>query len=298
MPNRFPCPPARGPATRSTLLLICAALWLTACPADPAEHFENAQQLTYQRLYKEALAEYVEVLSLVAKKESDRARELRMKALKAAGDICHFELRDQSRAVEYYRSLLASFPEHPTAIEVRANLASIYRSVGDLRSAVAELAAIVHTFPDHEDAHRYQYLAAKDYFELRDWEQVVVEANLLAERYPDSEYVDDAQLLVASSWVLQGQRQRALQAYDEFLERWPDGELAPRAMFEQARLYAEDEKLEESVELLLKALKTHPTPKLVQAEIARIRRRIATLRIPPKLDPRRVWDHGARRAGH
>ncbi len=297
MPKTTACTPASRSAARPSLaLLACAALWLTGCPADPAEHFENAQQLTYQRLHKDALAEYVEVLSLVAKKDSDRARELRVKSLKAAGDICYLELRDPSRAVEYYRSLVSRYPEDPRSLEARANLAEIYRSLGDLRASVAELAAIVQAFPNHEETHRYQYLAAKDYFELRDWDQVVVEVNVLAERFPDSEYLDDAQLLVASSWVLQGDRQKALAAYDRFLERWPEGELAPRAMFEQARLYAENEQLEKSVDLLMRALQTHPTPKLVQAEIARIRRRIATLRIPPKVDPSKVWDHGARRA--
>jgi len=263
---------------RLALLLLLPALG--ACPADPQVHLEKARELTFQRQPEAALREYDEVLSLLAKKDHRRVRDVLIPSLKGAGDLCYLELRQPERAIEYYRTLARRFPEALETLDARANLADLYRAQNDRRSSVAELAAIVLTFQDHPEVDRFQYLAAKDYFELGDYDQVAIEAKVLQSKYPNSTWADDVQLLIAAALAMQGQREKAIEAYQEVEKRWPGSEMVPRAHYEEAKVLAEMEKEEEALELLVKALATHPDPKGVQLELARLRTRLAQRRLP------------------
>ena len=264
-------------------------LLLASCVGDPSAHLERAREFTFQRQPAEALLQYEEVLSLLAKKDPQKVRPLLAPALKGAGDLCFLELKLYPRAIEYYRSLANHYPDAEETLEARSALSDLYRSLGDRRAAVAELTALVQSFPKGPDVDRYQFQAVKDYFELADYDQVLVEARALQQRYPGSTYAVEAQMLVAEALALQGQRQRAIDAYDELVRRWPDDELAPQALMEQAKVYSEMGQDERAVEVLVVALKTHPNPKGVQAEIQRLRKRLATRRVPEKFDHAEAW---------
>jgi TolA-binding protein len=287
----FPGETARSiaPMRRQTPPLLVLLLALSACPADPARHLEKARELSFQRQPEEALREYEEVLSLLAKKDGSKARALLVPALKGAGDLCYLELKKVQRAVELYQTLVRRFPDVPEALDARANLADILRSAGDRRGAVAELSSIVQSFPDAPEVDRYLYAAAKDYFDLGDYNQAIVEARALQRRYPESIHVADSQMLIATALSLQGDPEKAIEAYSELIDRWPDSELASRARFEQAKVLAELEREQEAVEVLVEALRTHPSPKTIQLEIARMRKRLAVRRLPEKPAQSAFW---------
>ncbi len=269
---------------RTTPFAIALMLTLLAagCVGDPSAHLERARQYTFQRQPTDALLQYEEVLSLLAKKDPQRVRELLVPALKGAGDLCYLELRMYPRAVEYYRQLANHFPDAAETLQARAALADLYRTHGDRRAAVAELTALVQSFPTGAEVDRYRYMAVQDYFELADYDQVLVEAHALQERFPDSPYAVQAQLMVAESLALQGQRFKSIQAYEVLLKRWPNDPLAPQARVEQAKVLYEDGKTERAVEVLVAALRDHPNPKAVQMEIARLRKKLALNRPSPE----------------
>ncbi len=261
---------------------------LSACLGDPHRHFERARELAFQRQPAGALREYEEVLSLIAKKDPSQVRALLVPALKGAGDLCYLELKQPERAVEFYKSLNHRFPDAKEAFDAHANLAELFRSLGDRRAAVAELTAIVQDFPDSPDLDQYQYQATKDYFDLKDYDQVQLEARLIQSRWPKSTYAVEAQMLVAAALSLQGQKEKSIEAYEQIGRGWPESDLAPRARFEEAKVWSELGKEERAVEVLVEALKTHPDPRVVKAEIARLRKRLAR-RVPGSTDRALVW---------
>jgi TolA-binding protein len=87
-------------------------------------------------------------------------------------------------------------------------------------------------------------------------------------------------MLVASALSLQADHGKAIEAYAELARRWPDSELAPQARFEQAKVLSSLERESEAVEVLVEALRTHPSPKAVQLEILRLRKKLALRRMP------------------
>ncbi len=267
-----------------------AACLATACIGDPNQHLDRARELAFERRPAEALREYEEVLSLVAKKDPHKVRALVVPSLKSAGDLCYLELKQLDRAVEFYRSLTSHFPDAPESLDARANLSDIFRSQGDRRAAIAELTAILQGFPTCPELDRYQYQATKDYFDVKDYDQVQLEANLLVARWPASPYAVDAQMLSAAALALQGQKERAVEAYEQVARRWPDSELSPRARFEEAKIWSELGNDDKAIDVLILALEKHPDPLGIQTEIARLRRRLAAHRAPPSArDRANVW---------
>lgn len=269
--------------------LAALGLTLAGCVGDPAAHLERARELSFQRQPEKALLQYEEVLSLLAKKDPQKVRAFLLPALKGAGDVCFLELKRFPRAIEHYRSLVNHFPDADEALEARATLSEIYRALGERRAAVAELTALVQSFPKGPDADRYQYQAISGYFELGDFDQVLLEARVLQTRYPESRWAIEAQLLAAEALAAQGQKKRSIEAYDQLLRRWPDDALAPVARVEQARVYSELGEDAKAVEVLVEALKAHPNPMGIQAEIARLRRRMGVRRMPDKFDHSAAW---------
>ena len=147
------------------LLGLAIACLFAGCLSNPAAHLERARELTFEHKPKEAIAEYDEALSILAKKDGEAVKAQRIQALKAAGDLCYLELKKYEKAAEYYRALADRYPEAEETLEARASLADIFRTrFRDRRAAVAELAAIVQTFPRSPEVDRFQYLAARDYF--------------------------------------------------------------------------------------------------------------------------------------
>ncbi|MGC4121481.1 MAG: tetratricopeptide repeat protein [Myxococcales bacterium] len=274
---------------RKTAFILGLLFLGAGCVGDPSAHLDRARQYAFQRQPADALLQYEEVLSLVAKKDPHRVRDLLVPALKGAGDLCYLELRMYPRAIEYYRQLANHFPDAAETLDARAALADLYRMHGDRRAAVAELTALVQSFPSGADVDRYRYMAVQDYFELADYDQVMIEARALQERFPDSSYAVQAQLMVAESLALQGQRAKSIQAYDVLLTRWPNDPLAPQARVEQAKVLYEDGKTERAVDVLVAALKDHPNPKAVQVEIARLRKKLAARRAPAKFEHAAAW---------
>jgi TolA-binding protein len=268
---------------------ICL-LWLAGCLGDPGAHVDRAQELAFQRQAAKALKEYEEALSLLAKKDPQKVRALLVPSLKGAGDLCYLELKQYPKAVDYYRALVQHFPDATESLDARVNLSEIFRSAGDRRSAVAELSAIVQDFPNGPEVDRYQYQAAKEYFELRDYDQVMLEAQILEKRFPSSSYLPAVQMLAAAALALQGQREKAIEAYERVAQRWPESDLAPRARFEAAKVWVDLGREDRALDMLVEVLKTHPDPKGVQAEIARLRKRLGLRRLTPeKTDRATVW---------
>jgi len=273
--------------TKASLGLLLATL--TSCLGDPAAHLERARELTFQRRPTEALRQYEEVLSLLAKKDPRRVSDVLIPTLKGAADLCYLELKRYPRAIEYYRALANHFPGAQETLQARAALSDIYRALGDRRAAVAELVALVQAFPRAPEIERYQYQVVKGYFDIGDYEQVLVEARALQERCPASPSAADAQMLVAEALFLQGQRQRALDAFEQIAKRWPGSQLVPQAQVEEAKVWVDLGQDERAVEVLVEALKSHPSPKNVQAEIARLRKRLASRRLTEKIEHADVW---------
>lgn len=255
-------------------LALIASLALCACQISPAARVQRARDALYDKDPKKALAEFRLALDGLEHLDTPEARVLKAVALKGVADTYFLELNDVRQAVTAYKELIAQCPEAKETLDARLTLAGILADdYHDLRAAITELtAALARNPPQSAELH---YDVAKLYFQLGDFRQCELESVQLVKTFETSAFVDDALFLEAQAVAMQEGRRRDAEAlFEKLPARFPDSELAPHAWFELGKLYAEEERNSEAIDAWVKALAHHPDPALVQAAIARVRRRI------------------------
>lgn len=235
---------------------------------------EKARDASFHKDPKRALKEYRLALDGLEKDDAPAAQVQKAQVLRAVADTYYLELHDVRQAVTVYKELIAQCPEAPETLEAHVTLAEILRVYyHDDRSAIAELTAALARNPPQSAELTYQ--VASLYFELQDYPQCELEAQKLTRKFQASPFVDDALFLQAQALGMrEGMHPEAARVYRELVEHFPHSELAPHALFELGKLKAEQGENDAAIKLWVEALKTHPDPKLVQASIARVRRRI------------------------
>jgi len=241
---------------------------------DAPAHLERAKTALFEQKPDVALAEFKLALDLLQPDTSAEAVLYRARALRGAADTYYLQQRDFKHALEVYRELISLCPEAPETLEGRIHLASLLRhEFRDLRGAIAELTAALARNPPQSAELSYQVAAM--YFELQDYEQCAIESASVAKKFETSAFVDDALFLRAQALGMMDDRKAdAQRAFLEMIDRFPDSELRPHALFELGRLRASAGDFEHAIEFWVKALKAHPDPAMVQANIARVRTRL------------------------
>jgi tetratricopeptide (TPR) repeat protein len=271
-------------AAQALLLLplaLCAACW-----TDAPRRLARAKEALFDKDPPRALKEYRLAVDALESDNSPEAAVLRARALKGAADVYYLEQRDYAKAVDAYRELIRVCPEAPETIEGRLLLADILADrFHDIRGSINEITASLQRNPPQ--SAELEYKVAKLYFQLGDYPQSELEAQNVIKKYETSAFVDDAVFLLGQAFAMEGKRPEAMHAFQDLIERFPESELQPHALFEMAKLTADMDEDEKAIELYVQALKRHPDPKLVQSNIGRLRKRIASTR------PRHVGDHEA-----
>jgi len=216
---------------------------------------------------------------------------VRLRALRAAGDVAYLELGDYAGAIAYYRRLISLAPGSPEALEARALIGDIFRDrFQDRQAAIAQYADIAAG--ESPQAPAFQLRVAREYLELGNAEQARAEARVLRERWPTSVEADEAQLLTAQAWALDRHEEEGLRAFQALIDREPAPDLVARAQEGKAGLYAQQGKFDRALELYALALPRHPNPQAILTNIDAVRRRKAAARTGTPGDRNEAFDYG------
>jgi len=267
--------------TGRAALAVAAWLLLQGCRPSVEEELQRGKDARFERKPEAALQAFRRALDRLDRDASASAQVLRARALAGAAEVYDVELGDARRAVEVYRELLRACPESPEALAARPRLAALLKDrFGDARGAIQVLNDALARSPPESAELRYQ--VASLYFTLGDHAQASLEAAEVVRRFEASAWVDDALLLQGQSLQLKGRPREALAAFEALAARFPDGELRPHALYEQGRVLMGLGARDRAVAVWLEALKVHPQPALVRAELDRVRR-IVDAETPPAL---------------
>lgn len=278
---------------RASMAWPLAALLLlaTGC-SSPEARLEAAGALRHGGDPRGALAAYQALLASLGEGPlADGPAAVRVKALRAAGDIAYLELGDYGGAIAYYRRIISLQPGGPEALAARAVIGDILRDrFQDRLAAIAQWADVAAS--DAPQAPAFQLKVAREYLELGNTQQARLEARELRERWPDAREADDAQLLTAQAWALEKRQEEALGAFQALLERRPAPELAARALEGQAHIHAQNGQFDRALELYALALPIHPNPDAIRTNIEAVRRRREAARTATPGDRNEAFDYG------
>jgi tetratricopeptide (TPR) repeat protein len=271
-------------------LAVLLAL-LGAC-SSPEARLEAAGALRHRGDPRGALSAYQVLLASLGEGPLPVAQAtVRVKALRAAGDLAYLELGDYGGAIAYYRRIISLHPGGPEALAARAVIGDIFRDrFQDRLAAIAQWADVAAS--DAPQAPAFQLKVAHEYLELGNTQQARLEARALRERWPTSREADQAQLLTGQAWSLDKRPDEALGAFQALLERKPAPELAARALEGQAHLHAQNGQFDRALELYALALPVHPNPEAIRTNIEAVRRRREAARTATPGDRNEAFDYG------
>jgi tetratricopeptide (TPR) repeat protein len=258
-------------------------LWLlvAGCRRTAEDDLQAGKDARFERQPQQALEAFRRALDRLDRDGSASAQVLRARALAGAAEVYDVELGDGRRAVEVYRELVRACPESPEALAGRIRLAALLKDrFDDARGAIQVLNDALARSPPESAELRYR--VATLYFSLGDYAQASLEAAEVARRYEASAWVDDALFLQGQALQLGGKAREALRAFEGLAARFPDGELRPLALFEQGRVLSALGERDRAVAAWLEALRTHPQPDVVRAELDRARQQVDA-ELPPAL---------------
>jgi tetratricopeptide (TPR) repeat protein len=215
---------------------------------------------------------------------------VRVKALRAAGDVSYLELGDYAGAIAYYRRIISLQPGGPDALAARAVIGDIFRDrFQDRLAAIAQWAEVAAS--DAPQAPRFQLKVAREYLDLGNTQQARLEARALRDRWPTAAEADEAQLLAGQTWALDKRPQEALGAFQALVDRHPAQELAARALEGQAAIHAQAGHLDRALQLYEEALLIHPNPEAIRTDIEAVRRRREAARTAKPGDREAAFDY-------
>lgn len=272
---------------RTAAIIALGALAL-GCQPRLESRLEEARELVFQQRTEEAIAAYRSLLIALEGESGEDALRMRIEALSRVGDLTYLEKRDVRVAAETYRQLIQLAPASEEAFWAREKLAEIaHRYFKDYTEAITQWQALASS--GREGAENFAYLVAKAYFELRDFDQSRKECEAVAQKFPDSKASQDALFLLATSLQFEGEFEASIEAFERVEKLWPETEIATRARFQKGRSRLSAGDPDGALADYIEALKTHPDPERVQAEIARARRHVAELERIRKGGPRAAF---------
>ena len=281
----------RRPLARAGALALAGLLAALPGCSSPEAGIEAAAQLRQRGQPKAALARLQALLASLGEGPLPAPQAaVRLRVLRAAGDVAYLELGDYAGAIAYYRRVISLQPGSPEALQARAIIGDIFRDrFQDRQAAIAQYADVAAS--DAPQAPAFQLKVTQEYLELGNAEQARAEARVLRERWPASVEADEAQLLTAQAWVLDHHDEDALRAFQALVDRRPAPELVARAQEGQAGLYAQLGKFDRALELYALALPKHPNPQAILTNIDAVRRRREAARTGTPGDRNQAFDY-------
>lgn len=224
-------------------LLAAAVLFLHGCLADQARRgYEKAEGHLGEGRYKEALAEYRAVAARFG------STPYGAKSLLRAGFICGAHLNDDGAALKAYSEVIDLYPGTDEAYAAGGEIARIYSRRGEHSRAVEEYQALLEHSPD--EAEKVRFLVAMEYVKMNDLKQARVELNELLKTAVADELIRQVKYQIANTYYLEGDTVEALKKFAGIIKEYPDSPTAFEALFAKARVYDEQGRLAEALDIL------------------------------------------------
>ncbi|HAG51184.1 MAG TPA: hypothetical protein DHU69_08490 [Deltaproteobacteria bacterium] len=250
-------------------LIFCLLLFTVffGCSQDPAlPLYEKAEEYFSKMDYLNAVEGYSSVVSKYP--ESSYAPTSQYKI----GFINSHYLKNVSRAMNAYATLILLYPKSKEVILARQDLADIYINSGDYRRAIGEYQWLMENagIAQRDDYH-YQIAAA--YLKLTDLRQARIEFQEIVKNSPNSQLGPQVYYQIANTYYLEGNCQDAIKAYENVALFYPSSPFASEAKLGKAMCIEEMGNLTEAVELYRELEKSYPNPDIIRVRIEGIESR-------------------------
>lgn len=195
------------------------------------------------------------------------------KALYRAGEVQNLFANQHHDALLAFLRLEKNYPDSPHVLPALEQEADIYKNrLRDYGRAAALYQKLVDR--GREPGDRFLYELADCYFRLSNFEQARIEFENMLKGWPDSPYVTEVRYRIGVAYSLDGKLKQAEEIFRQVIKELPDDPFATEARFSLASVLEEQERLRESLKILIELEGTYPNPEAVARKKAQVEERI------------------------
>jgi tetratricopeptide (TPR) repeat protein len=177
-----------------------------------------------------------------------------------------YRLNQLKNAARTYDSFIKQFPEHELFDRALYTGAWCYFNMGDYEKAESLFTKLSEK-KDSALSLKAQLLKGKSLENLKMMQEALVSFSYISSRYPDSSYADDALFEQANIMAERNRIEEAASMYEQLFQRYPDSELAEEALYKKGELLFSNDKYEEAKTSFTEYRNHYPDGKLIDASL-------------------------------
>ena len=130
------------------------------------------------------------IQSLLAIIEEYPKSGLASEALYFLGDIYHFKLKDYSKAMHEYQSLIQKFPQNKFVANAQFKIGECCRKLQMWQEAIEAYMKFIKEYSQYGYSDYAQFYIGQCYEELKEWQKAKDAYSLISTNYPESMWTD------------------------------------------------------------------------------------------------------------
>ncbi|MBE0500480.1 MAG: tetratricopeptide repeat protein [Desulfuromonadales bacterium] len=251
------------------LLILVGTVWYYYATLDQrlSGTFNRAEALILEGEYNGAIELYRRIY------EKHPNFELAAKALYRSGEVQNLFINQYHDALLSFLRLEKDYPDSPYVLSALEQEADIYKNrLRDYGRAAALYQKLVDR--EREPADRFLYELADCYFRVNNFEQARIEFENLLKAWPKSGYVTEVRYRIGVAYSLEGDLLAAEEVFRQVIKDLPEDQFATEARFSLAAVLEEQERLMESLKILVELDNIYPNPEALERKKSQVEERI------------------------
>ena len=168
------------------------------------------------------------------------------------------QLRRFDEALAAYQSVLAANPKKEVAATAAFGIATIYQSTGKIDQALSAYKDVAAKYPGTPDAEKADFALGQLTLQKGDAAGAITALTAFPGKHPGSQYLGPALFVLAQAQLASGNKEAALATFKEVGEKYPKGEVGPLSYFQEASIYASEQKSAEMLKILQDFISKYP----------------------------------------
>lgn len=249
---------------------IIALVLITGCSEQLAKsHFRRGE------VYWRRGNSYSAIKELKTALQYNPSDKLKDKILILISTVAHSQPGNLETAIWANKERLKITSYDDTKFDIYLRIAEIYENhLKQYSSAINTYRQLLDSFPQHEREPNIRFKITKNYINLEKYEEAEKETSLILTSYPKAQIVPRALYQLGNIAYLRGDYSKALKYFEEVTKKYPGDETEVFARFGIGNCLEEKDRLKEAISAYKSIKQKYPNQPIITHKIVKLEKRV------------------------
>jgi tetratricopeptide (TPR) repeat protein len=249
------------------VLVICSTL--SACSSQEKADYKEAQKAIDQGHFHVALNS----LDRVIKRNS--GSDMTLEAAREAARISYYEIKDYTKAVNYYKFLVLHSPDPQERMQSQKQVADIYfDNLQNYKEAIEEFSKLIQMPHNDAEEAEYRLSTARAYYYMGNYFQALSEIEAILSKKSDENIRFGSLVLKGNILAAQKQFVKAAEVFRSIISTYPDRANKESIGLTLAACYEENNDFKNAIAVLETYRGKYNPPEYIELRIKRLQERM------------------------